>query len=549
MKLLLLRVSTVLAFIALLCAAAWGQATPTGTLTMKVTDSDKKAIAKADVMVKDDTTEEKPPITTKTNDDGRFTIQSLRSGFYTVTISAPNYKQTVVKNVEVKDNQPTEPTVALETDLTGITSTYIVSLILSLCGALILFLLDRWLRRKEVNDPTLIWLYLSLLSWVVLRVAQLLSLRWGKVITPERLEFFLYIFSPISNILFTMAAFQLSRVRDKFRDPGLQSWRNQIIIVVAVVSVIPLLLMWFLGKDSEIAHYMDAIVSLLALVALGAGFVYSFYKYDNQYMIWLTVITMSIFIMRQFYAAAKGPPPSWGPLYALFLADFTMLIMIFISVAVAWGLSDTSRLKPVGIPANVEVVSMFFDLRGSTRWANEIMESDFRNVGKFIDDLRIWAWDHASVLPCGRPNIVKFLGDGFMFVWETPDAPKAGRANAIIRLAYTLNINYLPWVKENDLPWDTPEGIGVGVDAGPAIRLTFENGSDDYLGSPMNMAAKMQNLARPHGVVIQTKVWKHLEDQTRAKFPKEAVLKLGDIKIPVRMTEDVELQDGEVDAK
>src|SRR5262249_34074680 len=118
-------------------------------------------------------------------------------------------------------------------------------------------------------------------------------------------------------------------------------------------------------------------------------------------------------------------------------------------------------------------------------------------------------------------------------------------ANTAVSLAYNQYTFFSPWAEEekaNKLPWGTPNAIGVGVDVGAAIRLTFENGSHDYLGTPVNIAAKMQNLARPNGgVVIQEKVWSLIGD-TKENFPKEGKLRVGKKHIPVRATGEVELR-------
>jgi class 3 adenylate cyclase len=321
----------------------------------------------------------------------------------------------------------------------------------------------------------------------------------------------------------------------------------RIIIAVGAVSAVALVLSLFSLWENNVevmavANNIDAVASTLALIALGSGLVYSFHKYGNQFLVGLTVLTILPFIMRQYYVANNGSPKS-VMLNAIFLADSTMLIMLFIALAVAWGLSDTARLRPTGTPVNVDVVTMFFDLRGSTHWANDVMEKDFRYVGKFIDSLREWSWKHAANLPQCPLKLVKFLGDGFMFIWEIPNGAKADSANGVVGMAHTLCTTYLAWVKETiSEPHGAPDGIGAGIDVGPAIRLTLENGSEDYLGSPLNIAAKMQNLARPNGgIVIPSKVWELLNEHLRAKFPKAGVVKLGQSEIPVHMTSDVEL--------
>jgi class 3 adenylate cyclase len=416
-------------------------------------------------------------------------------------------------------------------------------LVNSLCGAIILILLDIWLRRKEVKDPTLIWLYGSLISWAVAIGAELIEWKWMQIRFGIPSERFKYLFSIVSSILFVMAAFQLSRVRDAFGPKNYKHLRRAAIIIVTAISVIAWILQ-FSPKYATEAKFTDAFASSIAGFILGWGLSYSFRKYGNWLLVGLTVVTFSIFIWRQFDIAQNGTPTS-GFRVPFFLWNSTLVIMLFIALAVAWALSDASRLRPVGGSSNVQVITMFFDLRGSTRWANDVVDRDFNYVRTFIDELREWAWNQVSTPPNGRPNLIKFLGDGFLFVWEIPDDSVTDNSNAVIELANNLRTNYQSWVNEekfkNKFPWGVPIGIGLGVDVGPAIRLTFENGSDDYLGSPLNIAAKMQDLARPSGGgVIQAKVWKLLNESLRGKFPKEGMMKLGDRGIFIRMTEEVE---------
>lgn len=405
-------------------------------------------------------------------------------------------------------------------------------LIQSLCGGVILLALDNWLRRKAVKDSNLNWLGISLLSWAAARVIQLVVGKFGITFPSDIL---LYLFSPVSSILFAMTAFRLTPVRELFRTPESQPWARIVVITVAFVSALAGI-SWLLNLE-QFGKYLDAIASSLALITLGLAHLYSFHRYGHQFLVWLTGMTFLGSIASQFYIASFGFPTD-NKLATLYLANSTLMIMLFIALAVAWGLSDTSRLKTVGISANVNVVALFFDLRGSTQWANEVVEKDFHHVRTFLDELREWAWGQASASALGRPTFVKFLGDGFMFVWEVPDASVTESANAGVRLGYFLYKHYLPWVKRKSrvFPWGVPIGLGVGVDTGPAIRLTFENGSHDYLGAPLSYAAKMQHLARPRGgVVIQEKVLSLLNG-LRVKFPLKGVMKLGEGSVYVRMT-------------
>jgi hypothetical protein len=112
MKFVLLKASAVVSLIALLSVAAFGQAVTTGAITGTVTDQAGAIVANATVSVKNDATGNVTE--TQTADNGTFSAPSLPTGSYTVTISAANFKQTVVKDVKVNVGTPSNINVGLE---------------------------------------------------------------------------------------------------------------------------------------------------------------------------------------------------------------------------------------------------------------------------------------------------------------------------------------------------------------------------------------------------------------------------------------------------
>ncbi len=419
-----------------------------------------------------------------------------------------------------------------------------VLLVITLCGALVLLLLDIWLRRKGVKDPTLVWLYVSVLSWSVSAATQMLPASWLANQVGLRADQVPYVFSPISSLLFTVTAFRLSRVRDVFRREELQVWPPAIILVVLGLSFAAIMSL-FLGYP-EVGKTLDATASCLALMVLAGGLLFSFYKYGNQLLAGLSGVTFTFLIARQFIGAAHGEMQ--GLMAALQIAGTSTLVMLLIALTVAWGLSETSRLRIVGTPSQVTVIAMFFDLRGSTEWTHKVIRGDYNYAGTFIDHLRTWAWEKAEVLMPERPNLVKFLGDGFLFVWESPQNAQAidDRTRAVAQLAWTLHREYPTWAGGNSALWKTvPGALGIGMDVGSAIRLTFENGSEDYLGEPISNAAKLQDAARPSGgVVIRSDVLSRFAEfeQLQEKFPRSGEVRLLDGEaLRVHATEEVDI--------
>lgn len=260
---------------------------------------------------------------------------------------------------------------------------------------------------------------------------------------------------------------------------------------------------------------------------------------NHRFLVWVTAMTFLGFISRQYYIAFFGSPTDIQTI-ALHLANSTLMIMLFIALAVAWCFSDASPLRVVGTPAHVYIVAICIDLRGSTEWATYIAERDFRYVETFMDDFVQWVLSNARVSSLGRPSYAKFLGDGVLIVWEIPESAIADSANTSVKLGYNLYKRYSPWVKKNSKKhtWGVPVGIGIGVDIGPAVRPTFEHGPNDYIGVPVSYAPKMQDYARPKGgVVVQEKVY-NLLSGCRNKFLRQEILKIGANEIVVRIAKE-----------
>jgi class 3 adenylate cyclase len=202
--------------------------------------------------------------------------------------------------------------------------------------------------------------------------------------------------------------------------------------------------------------------------------------------------------------------------------------------------------KPVSLGGeNVGVVAMFIDLREVSQRGELVPETNVEFFRKYIEDIHTWLINQSMQ---GRPNLVKFLGDGLMLIWEIQDDSMTVSANRITELAYALSNNYLSMINEERhqevFPEGVPKEIKISVDIGSAIRLTLDNGPD-YLGAPLSVAAKMQDIARPgSGVMIHKNVWDLLHENLRSKFTKQSLVNLGGRDIAVRLTEDTNASGG-----
>src|SRR5919199_6206209 len=102
--------SLIAALAAVSVAAA--QITTTGRLTGVVTDTQGAVIPKAEVVAVSNETRQEFKVTA--SDEGSWAIPSVPNGTYTVTVSAPNFKKTVLQDVKVDVGQPTSANATLE---------------------------------------------------------------------------------------------------------------------------------------------------------------------------------------------------------------------------------------------------------------------------------------------------------------------------------------------------------------------------------------------------------------------------------------------------
>jgi hypothetical protein len=102
-----------LALLLLACSiVTLGQVSTSGRLVGVVTDSTGALVPRAEVVATNNGT--KQELTTTANGEGSWTIPSVPNGVYTIKISGPNFKTTVLENVKVDAAQVTTANAALE---------------------------------------------------------------------------------------------------------------------------------------------------------------------------------------------------------------------------------------------------------------------------------------------------------------------------------------------------------------------------------------------------------------------------------------------------
>jgi len=167
--------------------------------------------------------------------------------------------------------------------------------------------------------------------------------------------------------------------------------------------------------------------------------------------------------------------------------------------------SGTSELSGL----RTDVVALFSDIRGFSNWCEtqsldnvaDLMTIQFERVIQICND------HHHS--------FHKFLGDGFVLLWEPDEDLTLDHCLAhALDAAFHLHKKY--WYLSKDLAYPAPSGYGVGIAVGQAIRIqpeTFlrEMNEVDFVGYPLNCAARIQTLASGYGTVVCSATARMLE--------------------------------------
>ncbi|MGE0190873.1 MAG: hypothetical protein AB7T63_02420 [Planctomycetota bacterium] len=162
--------------------------------------------------------------------------------------------------------------------------------------------------------------------------------------------------------------------------------------------------------------------------------------------------------------------------------------------------------------SSLSALTLIYDIRGFTAAS--------RRVG--AHDLGTYATAaHRIVLDCFAdrpPTFVKNLGDGHLLIWEVHGELDPALAEAVVAAAGRARTAFAAWAtRQREAGADLPTRVGIGVAFGEVHR------SDDYYGRAINVASRLQHLARPEGLALDASVHaavRRQENELEAAFTK-----------------------------
>lgn len=161
----------------------------------------------------------------------------------------------------------------------------------------------------------------------------------------------------------------------------------------------------------------------------------------------------------------------------------------------------------------LDAVTVYADLRGFSHWSLVATPNQITRIIEVVYDRVI------QLAFFYKHTFHKFLGDGFVLIWEVSD--HGSRAQALhwaLEAAFEIHKRY--WYISRALNFPSPLGFGVGISCGEVIRIdpdTFipEINEPDFVGYPMNSGARLQKLAGPFGTVIDKTSVREAEQSPR----------------------------------
>jgi class 3 adenylate cyclase len=164
---------------------------------------------------------------------------------------------------------------------------------------------------------------------------------------------------------------------------------------------------------------------------------------------------------------------------------------------------------------NVQALVLIYDIRGFTAASKRVGTAD---LGAFATAAHREILDLFSSRP---PTFVKNLGDGHLLVWESPGGLTPELLDPVMAAARKAQTAFAAFVAgQGALGARLPKQVGIGVAFGETFR------SDDYYGVAMNLAARLQNEARPEGLALSESVFEAVarrDERLREEFRRARV--------------------------
>jgi len=158
---------------------------------------------------------------------------------------------------------------------------------------------------------------------------------------------------------------------------------------------------------------------------------------------------------------------------------------------------DTEPRIAFGIPC--EVVAAIIDLRGFSAFCEQPhIESPYTCGLMYAFYQSVEQRFHKF-----RPDLIKYLGDGVLVLWETTFEDRAAALNICLNGMLELHGKWDEVRRSPQFSHGAPEEVAVGISFGLASQIP---GADDYIGRPINVASRLCSVCSGRDILIDKSV-------------------------------------------
>ncbi len=164
------------------------------------------------------------------------------------------------------------------------------------------------------------------------------------------------------------------------------------------------------------------------------------------------------------------------------------------------------------------VIALNLDIRGFSEWSLRV---DSAQTALYVKKV------YASLIDrfFKEAAFVKPTGDGLLVVVDFEEDALGDVVNETVRNSMTIVDEFAELCAEDPIiNFDVPTDVGIGISRGAASRLAADDTTLDYSGRVLNLASRLMDIARPKGVVFDSRLGVDLlADELRKEFKERSV--------------------------
>lgn len=159
------------------------------------------------------------------------------------------------------------------------------------------------------------------------------------------------------------------------------------------------------------------------------------------------------------------------------------------------------------------VIAVIIDVRGFSSFA---MKVESVQTTAFLKRIYIEMIDRYF----GNSSFVKPTGDGLLLAFPHDETNLKEVASYVVMSSLACLADFAKLCDGDDMiNFNTPDKVGIGISRGAATNVVSHGSTIDYSGRPFNIASRLMDLARPSGIILDSKFGENLiPSNVKGKF-------------------------------